>query len=82
MTISSHTFSQLLTHANAQRAARLEALWQMTPSQRVAAMRHGHLTMEQCCAWAARYPDQVPLLHGEFEFIAAYTPEIRRDEPT
>ena len=32
---------------------------------------------EQCCAWAARHPDQVPLLNGEFEFIAAYTPEAR-----
>ena len=41
----------------------------------VAAMRRGELTIEQCCAWAARHPEQVPLLHGEFEFIAAY---IRR----
>jgi hypothetical protein len=77
MTMTSQTFSQLLTHAAAQRAARLEALWRMTPSERVAAMRGGDLTMEQCCAWAARYPRQVPLLHGEFEFIAAYTPEVR-----
>ena len=45
--------------------------------QRVDAMRRGDLTLEQCCAWAARHPDQVPLLHGEFEFIAAFTPEAR-----
>ena len=49
----------------------------MTPTERVAAMRRGDLTLEQCCAWAARYPQQVPLLHGEFEFIAAFTPEAR-----
>ncbi|HEY1517156.1 MAG TPA: hypothetical protein VGF91_12105 [Solirubrobacteraceae bacterium] len=75
--MTSKPFSQLLTRAAAQRAARLEALWRMTPDERVTAMRHGDLTMEQCCAWAARHPEQVPLLHGEFEFIAAYTPEVR-----
>ena len=48
----------------------------MTPNERIAAMRRGDLTMEQCCAWAARYPQQVPLINGEFEFIAAYTPEV------
>ncbi len=39
-------------------------------------MRRGELTMEQCCAWAARYPHQVPLIDDEFEFIAAYMPEV------
>ena len=53
----------------------LRQLWVMLPSQRVAAMRRGELNMRQCCAWAARHPDQVPLLNGKFEFIAAYTPE-------
>ncbi len=58
------------------RDARLRALWQMTPAHRVAAMRRGELTLEQCSAWAARHPDQVPLLNGEFEYIAAFTPEV------
>ena len=58
------------------RNARLRALWQMTPSQRVAAMRRGELTLEQCSAWAARHPEQVPLLGGEFEYLAALTPEV------
>ena len=49
----------------------------MTPTERIAAMRRGDLSMQQCCAWAARYPNQVPLINGEFEFIAAYTPERR-----
>jgi hypothetical protein len=77
MTMTSQPFSQLLDHANARRTARLEALWRMTAQQRVDAMRRGDLTLEQCCAWAARHPEQVPLLHDEFEFIAAFTPEAR-----
>ena len=51
MTMTSQTFSQLLDHANARRAARLEALWRMTPDERIDAMRRGDLTLEQCCAW-------------------------------
>ncbi len=74
--MTTDTFPHLITTTAAQRAARLQPLWRMTPAQRVAAMRKGELTMEQCCAWAARYPDQVPLIRGEFEFIAAYTTEV------
>ena len=40
-------------------------------------MRRGELTLEQCSAWAARHPEQVPLLNGEFEYLAAFTPEVR-----
>jgi hypothetical protein len=57
------------------RPARLRSLWQMTVAQRVAAMRRGELTLEQCAAWAARYPEQVPLVNGEYEYLAALTPE-------
>jgi len=60
-----------------ERWARLRSLWQLTPSERVAAMRRGELTLEQCAAWAARYPEQVPLINGEFEYLAAFTPEVR-----
>jgi hypothetical protein len=75
------------SHADRQRAAnqaapererleeQLRQLWAMSPSERVAAMRRGELNMRQCCAWAGRHANQVPLLNGEFEFIAAYTPE-------
>jgi hypothetical protein len=77
MTMTSKTFSELLAQTGARRAARLDALWRMKPKERVAAMRRGELTLEQCCAWAARYPHEVPLVHGEFEFIAAFTPEAR-----
>ena len=47
----------------------------MTPAQRIAAMRRGELNLEQCAAWAARQPEQVPLLNGEFEYIAVLTLE-------
>jgi len=57
------------------RDARLRTLWQMTAAQRIAAMRRGELTLEQCSAWAARHPEQVPLLNDEFEYIAVFTPE-------
>jgi hypothetical protein len=58
------------------REARVRTLWRMTPAQRVTAMRSGELTLEQCSAWAARHPEQVPLLGGESEYLAALTPEV------
>ena len=58
------------------RQARLNQLWEMTPSERVNAMRRGELTLEQCAAWAARHPEQVPLINAEFEYLAAQTPEV------
>jgi len=58
------------------RRARLRSLWELTPSERVTAMRCGELTLEQCAAWAALYPEQVPLIDGEFEYLVAFTPEV------
>lgn len=58
------------------REARLRSLWQMTVGGRIAAMRRGELTLEQCAAWAARYPEQVPIVNDEFEYIAMFTPEV------
>ena len=58
------------------RDRRLRTLWQITVAQRIAAMRRGELTLEQCSAWAARYPEQVPLLNGEFEYLALLTLEV------
>jgi hypothetical protein len=66
---------QIVTERRARRA-RLRALWQLTPSERVAAMRRGELTLEQCAAWAAHYPEQMPLINGEFEYLTAFTPEV------
>jgi hypothetical protein len=62
--------------AERARAGRLRSLWQMTPEQRVAAMRRGDLTYEQLAAWSARHPEQVPTVHGEFEWLVAKLPEF------
>jgi hypothetical protein len=71
------TFDERTIRALKDREARLERLWRMTAAQRVNAMRKGELSLEQCAAWAARYPEQMPLLNGEFEYLAAFKPEVR-----
>lgn len=58
----------------------LAPLWEMTVEQRIAAMRRGELTMTQLFRWASRYPEQVPTIDGEFEFVAAFTPEIAEED--
>lgn len=65
-----------ISHDLDRRAARLRALWRMTPTQRVTAMRRGDLSLQQCAAWAARHPEQIPLINGEFEYLAAFTPDV------
>lgn len=50
-------------------------LWAMTPDERVQAMRAGRLSLALCLHWASRRPREVPLLDGEWEFIAISTPE-------
>ena len=74
--IAPETWWESLRRAERRRAGRLRALWQMTPRQRVAAMRRGDLTYEQLAAWSARHPEQVPIVHGEFEWIVAKLPEV------
>ena len=70
------TWWESLQRLERARAGRLRSLWQMTAAERVAAMRRGDLTYEQLAAWSARYPDQVPTVHGEFEWIVAKLPEV------
>jgi hypothetical protein len=43
---------------------------------RLAAYRRGEFDPDTCSMRAAAYPHEVPLLHGEFEFIARTTPEV------
>jgi len=69
--------SEQILQSARERAARLQPMWDMSVDERVAAMRRGELTLEQCAAWAAHCPEQAPLLNGEFEYIAAFTPEAR-----
>ena len=58
------------------RQGRLRSLWQMSVEQRIAAMRRGQLTYEQLAAWSARYPEQIPRINDEFEWIAIKMPEV------
>jgi len=70
---------QMMDRLAAQRASRAErsqALWKMSPERRRAAMWRGELTWGQLFEWAKLAPDEVPLINGEWAFIAAYTPEV------
>ena len=51
-------------------------LWAMSAQDRVDAMRAGKLSLRLCLHWAARAPREVPLVNGEWEFIAARTPDL------
>ena len=68
--------------ADPTRSEQREALWRMTAAERVAAMYRGDLTLSQCLDWAARYPEEVPTLNGEWWFIAIRTPEVAELEQT
>jgi hypothetical protein len=57
------------------RQQQLDALWAMTPSDRVAAMWRGDLSLFQLTQWSSRVPNEVPLLGGEFAYIVMRTPE-------
>jgi hypothetical protein len=48
----------------------------MSADERISAMRRDELTWGQLYEWASRAGYEVPLLNGEFEFIAAHTPEV------
>jgi hypothetical protein len=67
---------ELLGNQLAGRRERRAALRRLGPEGRLAAYRRGELCFDSCCLWAARYPHEVPLLDGEFEFIAITTPEV------
>ena len=56
-------------------------LWAMTADERRAAMYAGRLSMRLCFHWASRAPREVPLLNGEFWFVAIKTPEIADAAP-
>jgi hypothetical protein len=51
------------------------ALWAMTRDERIAAMWRGELSLRQLCKWSSRAQHEVPLLGGEFAWIAMRTPE-------
>jgi hypothetical protein len=68
--------SELLAGQRAERRERRATLFRLGRQGRLAAYRRGELDFDSCCLWAARWPHEVPLLQGEFEFIAISTPEV------
>jgi hypothetical protein len=42
----------------------------MSVEERINASRNGGFTRHERSIWAARHPEQVPLIDGEFEWIA------------
>jgi hypothetical protein len=68
--------SELLAGQLASKHERSASLRRLGRDGRLAAYRRGEFDLDTCCLWASRYPREVPLLNGEFEFIARYTPEV------
>jgi hypothetical protein len=53
----------------------LARLSRMSAEERVLASRY-EFTSRERTIWAGRFPDEVPMIHGEFEWIAARSPEL------
>jgi hypothetical protein len=68
--------SELIHEQTTAQRERSQTLRRLGREGRLAAYRRGEFDLSTCCLWASRYPDEVPLLNGEFEFIAAKTPEV------
>lgn len=47
-----------------------ERLARLGPPGRLAAYRAGQLSRAECWDWARRFPDEVPVVNGELEWIA------------
>lgn len=47
-----------------------DRLARMSPRQRIKASRNGGFTRHERAVWACRYPDEVPTVNGEFEWLA------------
>jgi hypothetical protein len=52
----------------------------MTTAQRVHAAKTSQLTLGELLRWAARHPHEVPLVNGEFFFIAQLMPDAEPAE--
>ena len=76
MTGMTEQMMRSLAERRASRRERSQALWEMSEAERVAAMRRGELTWGQLYEWASKAGHEVPLLNGEYEFIAMKTPDV------
>lgn len=55
---------------------RVAAMRRLTPAERLGAYRANQFSLDGCCLWASLYRHEVPILNGEFEFIARSMPEV------
>jgi hypothetical protein len=53
----------------------IQALWALTPTERIDAMWDSKLTATQLNVWTRRAPHEVPLLSNEFAWIVMRTDE-------
>jgi hypothetical protein len=47
----------------------LDVLHEMNPEERLAAYRGGAFTRRERMIWAVNYPEEVPLINDEYEWI-------------
>lgn len=57
-------------------ASFLARLERMSTRQRIEASRRGRFTRHERAVWASRYPDEVPRVNGEFEWIALNSADL------
>lgn len=49
-----------------------EILERMTSPERLRAYRSGAFTRREVSIWTARHPEEVPIVNGEFEWVALH----------
>lgn len=54
-------------------------LARMTPAEQISASRHGGFTCWERWVWASRYPDEVPQVNGELEWIGSNLADLDPD---
>jgi hypothetical protein len=61
-------------------AERLERMWALSRSERIAAAQRGQFTLGEMLRWAARAPaGEVPLVNGDFFFTTALSADAEED---
>jgi hypothetical protein len=61
-------------------AERLERIWALSRSERIAAAQRGQLTLGEMLRWASRRPHEVPLVNRDFFFITALSADAAAAE--
>jgi hypothetical protein len=56
----------------------MDVLHRMDPQERLAAYRAGAFTRRERTIWAANYPEEVPLVNDELEWIALTMTDLDR----